>query len=100
GRSDGNPGRPRGVYRVISDTVKDLGDLRHRFDEFAARFSEHSRGAPRGGPAGAALSDDYWENVQELFTRDVTAKDFRDLLGYDTPDALRFFSREVDFAAL
>jgi sigma-B regulation protein RsbU (phosphoserine phosphatase) len=79
--------------------LKDLGDLRQRFDAFAARFSEHPGGRPGAG-AGAALSDDYWENVQALFTRDVTAKEFHDLVGYDTPDAWRYFSREIDFAAL
>jgi serine phosphatase RsbU (regulator of sigma subunit) len=80
--------------------VKDTGDARHPFDEFASRFSEHPGGRPRGGPAGAVLSDGYWANVQELFTRDVTAKDFRDLVGYDTADAFRYFSREVDLASL
>jgi serine phosphatase RsbU (regulator of sigma subunit) len=79
--------------------VKDLGDLRHRFDEFAARFSERAGTRAPGGPTGGALSDDYWENVQDLFMRDVTAKEFHDLLGYDTPDALRYFSRGIDFAA-
>jgi phosphoserine phosphatase RsbU/P len=74
-----------------------LDDLRHRFDSFAARIGERARagGRPAGGAPGA-LSDDYWQNVQDLFTRDVSARAFRDLFAYDAQDAFRFFTREVD----
>ena len=74
-----------------------LDDLRHRFDAFAARIGERARagGRPAGGAQGA-LSDDYWENVQDLFTRDVSARAFRDLFAYDAQDAFRYFTREVD----
>ena len=72
-------------------------DLRNRFDAFAARVGEQVRPRTRpGGAAPGALSGDYWENVQDLFTRDVSARDFRDLFGYDAQDAFRFFTREVD----
>ncbi|HET6897690.1 MAG TPA: hypothetical protein VFK70_05055, partial [Vicinamibacteria bacterium] len=74
-----------------------LDDLRHRFDAFAARIGERARAG--GRPAGAAqgaLSDDYWQNVQDLFTRDVSARAFRDLFAYDAQDAFRYFTREVD----
>ena len=72
-------------------------DLRHRFDAFAARVGERARPRARpGGPAPDALSDDYWENVQDLFTRDVSARAFRDLFAYDAQDAFRYFTREVD----
>lgn len=78
-----------------------LDDLRHRFDEFAARVGERARPRARpGGAAGGALSDDYWENVQDLFTRDVSAREFRDLFTYDTEDTFRFFTREVDLAGV
>jgi phosphoserine phosphatase RsbU/P len=70
-------------------------DLRHRFDAFAARVGEAARSRARPGGPGA-LSDDYWQNVQDLFTRDVSARAFRDLFGYDAQDAFRFFTREVD----
>lgn len=72
-------------------------DLRHRFDAFAARVGERAR--PRARPGGTtpeALSNDYWENVQDLFTRDVSARAFRDLFAYEAQDAFRFFTREVD----
>ena len=74
-----------------------LDDLRHRFDAFAARVGERARPRPRpgGSPAGA-LSDDYWHSVQDLFTRDVSTRAFRDLFAYDAQDAFRFFTREVD----
>ena len=74
-----------------------LDDLRHRFDAFAARIGERARPAARsGGAVPGALSDDYWQNVQDLFTRDVSARAFRDLFAYDAQDAFRYFTREVD----
>jgi hypothetical protein len=74
-----------------------LDDLRHRFDSFAARIGERARAGTRpGGTAQGALSDDYWQNVQDLFTRDVSARAFRDLFAYDAQDAFRYFTREVD----
>jgi serine phosphatase RsbU (regulator of sigma subunit) len=74
-----------------------LDDLRHRFDSFAARIGERARaGARPGNAAPGALSDDYWLSVQDLFTRDVSARAFRDLFAYDAQDAFRFFTREVD----
>jgi serine phosphatase RsbU (regulator of sigma subunit) len=74
-----------------------LGDWRQRFDDFAARVGERSRAHARpGAPAAGALSDDYWHNVQDLFTRGVSAREFRDLFAQDTQDTFRFFTREVD----
>jgi sigma-B regulation protein RsbU (phosphoserine phosphatase) len=74
-----------------------LGDWRQRFDDFAARVGERSRPQARPGVPGAgALSDDYWNNVQDLFTRGVSAREFRDLFAQDTQDTFRFFTREVD----
>jgi len=74
-------------------------DLRRRFEEFAARFAEKSRPSP-GAPGPAPAADDYWESLQDLFTRDVTARDFKDLVSRDSEDTLRFFTREIDFSAL
>jgi len=74
-------------------------DLRHRFDEFAAKVGEQARGRGRPGAAApGALSDDYWTNVHDLFTRDVSARAFQDLFAYDAQDTFRFFTREVDLA--
>ena len=79
-----------------------LGDLRNRFDAFTARFAEHARRAPGPPPrAGhAPETDNYWQGVQELFTRDVTEQSVRDLFANETHDTWRYFSREIDFARL
>ena len=67
-----------------------LDDLRHRFDSFAARIGERARAGSRaGGAVPGALSDDYWQNVQDLFTRDVSARAFRDLFAYDAQDTFQ-----------
>jgi len=77
-------------------------DLRHRFEDLAARFAEKSRPAP-GAPASPPPVDNYgliWKSLQDLFTRDVTARDFQDLVGRESEDTLRFFTREIDFSEL
>ncbi len=78
--------------------------FRSRLDEFASRFSEHARAASEGfrgrqGPP-PALREDYWESVQERFTRDVTGRDLQDLVQREPHETMRFFTREIDFAAL
>ena len=75
--------------------------MRHRFDSFAARIGERARAGSRsGGAVPGALSDDYWQNVQDLFTRDVSTRAFRDLFAYDAQDAFRYFTREVDLEGI
>jgi phosphoserine phosphatase RsbU/P len=77
-------------------------DLRHRFEDLAARFAEKSRPAP-GASASPPPADDYgliWKSLQDLFTRDVTAREFQDLVGRESEDTLRFFTREIDFSGL
>jgi hypothetical protein len=77
-------------------------DLRQRFDALASRFAEKARPSP--GPGAPPPTGDYWADhwasVQDLFTRDVTAREFEDLVGRDSEDTLRFFTREVDFSGL
>lgn len=74
-------------------------ELRQRFEAFAARFAEKAGPGP-GGPPSQPPADDYWKSLQELFTRDVTARDFQDLVGRDSEDTWRFFTREIDFSGL
>ncbi|PYQ14340.1 MAG: hypothetical protein DMF80_12880 [Acidobacteria bacterium] len=74
-------------------------ELRQRFEAFAGRFAERARPAP-GAARPPLRSDDYLESLQDLFTRDVTARDFQDLVGRDSQDTLRFFTREIDFSDL
>jgi serine phosphatase RsbU (regulator of sigma subunit) len=79
-----------------------FADLRSRLDAVTARFSEHARRPPGPPPRADRIpdTDDYWQGVQDLFTRDVTQQGLRDLFNYDTQDAWRYFSREIDFARL
>ena len=76
--------------------------MRQRFEGFAAAFAERAR--PKSGrgaaPPGQGLREDYWLELRELLTRDVTPKDLQDLLARDAQESVRFFVREVDFEAL
>jgi phosphoserine phosphatase RsbU/P len=74
-------------------------EQRQRFDSFTARFAERARASAPGAEAGPP-ADDYWESLQDLFTRDVTAREFRDLVGRDSEDTWRFFTRGIDFSGL
>jgi len=79
----------------------DFGDLRHRFDAFAARFWEKAAPDRPASPSRPpADPDDYWESVQELFTRDVTERGLRELALTDAQDTFRYFTREVDLSGL
>ncbi len=72
-------------------------DLRDRFDGFAARVGERLRKPASGS---AALQEDYWATVRELFTRDVTSGGFDQLVRHDAGETLRFFLRDVELAPL
>ncbi|MBI2841749.1 MAG: PP2C family protein-serine/threonine phosphatase [Acidobacteria bacterium] len=72
-------------------------DVRQRFEKFAGRFSEAGRG---GGTGPAALKEDYWKSVSDLFTKDITGKAMLDFLQHEPGETYRFFTREVDLAAL
>src|SRR5262245_55743491 len=79
---------------------RDLTDLKARFESFASRFTAKAHpGPPKTGPA-EALKEDYWQSVQELFTRDVTGKGLDELVRHDASETLRFFMREIDFESL
>jgi len=68
---------------------------RERFEELAARMGAKSR-----RPAAPALTEDYWESLRELFTRDLTPEGLRELLQQETHETFRFLTREVDLADL
>jgi hypothetical protein len=88
---------------VVTPASPDLLDVRHRFEQFAARFAERVRPRP---PAGArarrspASSDGYWQNVQDLFTQDITERGLRELVEHEAQDTFRFFTRDVDLQDL
>jgi sigma-B regulation protein RsbU (phosphoserine phosphatase) len=75
-------------------------DVRQRFEQFADSFTARARGGRGRKPGAQALREDYWQELRDLFTYDLTSKDLQDMLTRDTQDSLRFFVREVDFEAL
>jgi len=68
-------------------------DARERFEEFAARFGESAR--TTWDAAQRASRERAWREFQDLFTRDVTGKGLQELLGEETHETVRFFTREV-----
>lgn len=79
---------------------RDLTDIKARFDSFAERFTEKAASARPRPDVAPALEEDYWQSVQDLFTRDVTPKGLHELLRHDAGETLRFFLRGVDLEAL
>jgi len=80
-------------------TLADLSLLaeksRQRFEDLATRFRASQR---KAGPP--ALTESYWQSLQELFTRDVTPEGLRRLLQHEAHETFRFLTREVDVADL
>jgi len=77
----------------------DAHDVRHRFEQFTARFAERVRPRGQAGarPGGSPASrDGYWQNVQDLFMQDVTERGLRELVEHEAQDTFRFFTRDVD----
>ena len=66
----------------------------HRLDALAERLA--SRGRSRGAPRGRGR----WDEVQALFTADVTSRELRQLLEHDPQDTFRYFTREIDWEEL
>jgi serine phosphatase RsbU (regulator of sigma subunit) len=87
----------------VPSATPDLFDVRHRFEQFAARFAERVRPRPAGGPGPRrppSSSDGYWQNVQDLFLQGVTEKGLRELVEHEAHDTFRFFTRDVDLQDL
>jgi len=78
----------------------DIDDLRARLEELAARFGEKASTAGRPWPVRPALCDDYWQSVQDLFTRGVTTHGLDQLVRHDAGETVRFFARDVEMADL
>jgi sigma-B regulation protein RsbU (phosphoserine phosphatase) len=73
---------------------------RERFENFAARFGARPSRPSSPRPPRPALTEDYWQGLRELFTRDVTPEGLRELLQRETQDTFRFLTREVDLSDL
>jgi sigma-B regulation protein RsbU (phosphoserine phosphatase) len=67
---------------------------RERFEELAARLGTRRKA---GRPA---LTDDYWQALRDLFTRDVTHQGLRELLEHEAQETFRFLTREVSVSDL
>jgi sigma-B regulation protein RsbU (phosphoserine phosphatase) len=68
---------------------------RERFEGFAAKLGPKAK-----RPERPALTEDYWESLRQLFTRDVTPEGLRSLLQREAQDTFRFLTREVDLEDL
>jgi sigma-B regulation protein RsbU (phosphoserine phosphatase) len=68
---------------------------RERFEGFAAKLGPKPK-----RPERPALTEDYWDSLRQLFTRDVTPEGLRILLQRETQDTFRFLTREVDLSDL
>jgi sigma-B regulation protein RsbU (phosphoserine phosphatase) len=68
---------------------------RERFEGFAQRLGPKAR-----RPTRPALTEDYWDSLRQLFTRDVTPEGLRSLLQREARDTFRFLTREVDLEDL
>src|SRR5262245_59669368 len=90
-RGPGAPAGPerQGVPRRPRPAVT-AQHARSRFERLAAHFRPRARAAP-------ALEETYWQNVRELFTRDLTREGLKELLQREAQDTFRFFTREVPY---
>jgi hypothetical protein len=86
--------------RAGASSKKPPPDLRQRLEGLAARLGGGVRPGKMAAGARPGAKTDYWQSVQDLFTRDVTGRGLGDLVGHEAPDALRFFARDVDVASL
>ncbi|RPJ54417.1 MAG: serine/threonine-protein phosphatase [Acidobacteria bacterium] len=71
---------------------------RSRFEAFTQRFGEQASAIRAGRKAGTLTS--IYQNLYDLFTKDVTEEGLRDLVSRDPRAAFRFFTRNIDFQAL
>jgi hypothetical protein len=71
---------------------------RSRFEAFTQRFEDQASAIRAGRKAGTLTS--LYQNLYDLFTKDVTQEGLRDLVSRDPRAAFRFFTRNIDFRAL
>jgi len=78
----------------LADDLSALaGSSRERFEALASRLGQRPRSRP-------ALTDDYWQALRDLFTRDVTHQGLRELIQHEAQETFRFLTREVSLADL
>ncbi len=69
-----------------------------RLAKLASRFESKDQKKSDGQPQ--KLSRVFLDDLQELFTRDITREGLRDLVGRDAREAVRFYARTVDLTLL
>jgi sigma-B regulation protein RsbU (phosphoserine phosphatase) len=79
----------------LADLTSLAEKSRERFEGFAQMLGPRTR-----RPDRPALTEDYWESLRQLFTRDVTPEGLRSLLQREAQDTFRFLAREVDLEDL
>ncbi|MEW6363741.1 MAG: PP2C family protein-serine/threonine phosphatase [Acidobacteriota bacterium] len=94
-----------GVGQMIAEETRPDGamDLQQRIEKFTRRFSEDSRKDRKREPAGkkpSPLEEEYWRDIRELFTRDVTGRGLRQFIEREPRDAWKYFTREIDYGSL
>jgi sigma-B regulation protein RsbU (phosphoserine phosphatase) len=73
------------------------GRSRERFEELASRFGAGPRARPASRPA---LTEDYWQSLRDLFTRDLTHQGLRELVQQEAQETFRFLTREANLSEL
>ena len=79
----------------IADLTAFAEKSRERFEGFAAKLGPKAK-----RPTRPALTEDYWESLRQLFTRDVTGEGLQVMLQREARDTFRFLTREVDLSDL
>ncbi len=72
-----------------------IGKIVHRFESQAQSGFQGGRKEAKG-----SVWRTVWEQLKDLFTRDVSGREFREHMDRDLRDTFRFFTREIDFAAV
>jgi sigma-B regulation protein RsbU (phosphoserine phosphatase) len=79
-------------------TTPKTENQRSRFEAFSQKFEEQPSAIRAGRKAGTLTS--IYQNLYDLFTKDVTSEGLRDLVSRDPRAAFRYFTRNIDFKAL
>lgn len=81
---------------------KQFSDFSQRLADFTARFENGASPRPEQASTrkGARTLDSVFSSLQDLFTRGVTREELTNLVKHDPRETFRFFTREIDFAAL
>jgi phosphoserine phosphatase RsbU/P len=82
--------------------TEEAAGFRRRLTEFAARFDEKEKSKAGTAPPGEQFrfTKTVLQDLRELFTRNVTRADLKNLVKRDTRETYRFYMKNVDFEIL